>query len=77
MFSANDYCKENRRSTISSVDIITAIKELEFHDLIGPLEEFLEHYRRDSTAKKERMATSTEPTTDPPVTADTVEEWTQ
>merc|ERR1719453_1180453 len=56
---ANDFCKENRRSTISSVDIITAIKELEFHDLIGPLEEFLEHYRKDSTAKKEKAASST------------------
>ena len=34
-------------------------KELEFHDLIGPLEEFLEHYRKDSTAKKEKAASST------------------
>uniref|UniRef100_A0A7S2DWQ9 Transcription factor CBF/NF-Y/archaeal histone domain-containing protein n=1 Tax=Octactis speculum TaxID=3111310 RepID=A0A7S2DWQ9_9STRA len=50
---ANDFCKEGKRSTISSADVLAALRELEFHDLIGPLEEFLAHYRQDTNAKKE------------------------
>jgi len=38
---ANDFCRESKRSTISSADIAAALKELEFHDLAGPLEDFL------------------------------------
>lgn len=52
---ANDFCKENKRSTISSSDVLAAIKELEFHDLTGPLEDFLEHYRKELNLKKEHQ----------------------
>ena len=50
---ANDFCLENKRSTITSADIVAALKELDFHELSAPLEDFLALYRKDSTSKKE------------------------
>jgi histone H3/H4 len=38
---SNDFCHENRRATISSADVVAALKELEFFDLLIPLEGFL------------------------------------
>jgi len=56
---ANDFCKENKRSTISSADVMSAMRELEFHDLMGPLEEFLTNYRKDASTKKDGVAAAT------------------
>mmetsp|Transcript_85445 Transcript_85445/g.171078 ORF Transcript_85445/g.171078 Transcript_85445/m.171078 type:complete len:128 (+) Transcript_85445:56-439(+) len=50
---ANDFCHDNKRATISSADVVAALKELEFYDLLVPLEEFLTQYRKDASAKKE------------------------
>ena len=50
---SNDFCKESKRSTISSADVMAAIRELEFDDLIGPLEEFIHLYRTELNNKKE------------------------
>lgn len=56
LYSANDFCKENKRQTIYASDILDALKytlqwlhkdvtydrELDFEEFVGPLEEFLE-----------------------------------
>lgn len=49
---SNDFCAENKRSTIASADVIAAIKELEFDDILGQLEDFLIEYRKEASAKK-------------------------
>jgi DNA polymerase epsilon subunit 3 len=56
---SNDFCQENKRSTISSADIIAALKELDFQDMIGPLEEFLSLMRKESADKKKVGAAET------------------
>mmetsp|Transcript_10100 Transcript_10100/g.15309 ORF Transcript_10100/g.15309 Transcript_10100/m.15309 type:complete len:124 (+) Transcript_10100:173-544(+) len=48
---ANDFCKENKRQTIYSNDIISALRELDFEDFEAPLQEFLEEYRRENSKK--------------------------
>jgi DNA polymerase epsilon subunit 3 len=42
LFSANDFCKEGKRQTISAQDVLASMKELEFDDFTEPLEQFLE-----------------------------------
>ena len=49
---ANDFCKESRRQTIYTLDIQNAIKELDFEEFEGPLEEFLAEYRAEVDNKK-------------------------
>lgn len=40
--TANDVCKEAKRQTISADDVLTALDDLEFGDLVPPLREALE-----------------------------------
>lgn len=49
---ANDFCKESRRQTIYTQDIQNALKELDFEEFLGPLEEFLAEYRLETDTKK-------------------------
>lgn len=49
---ANDFCKDNKRQTIHTSDVISALKELDFESFEGPLQEFLEEYRREEMSKK-------------------------
>lgn len=50
---ANDFCADGKRSTISSADVVNALKELDLTDMVPQLDEFLEAYRREAGAKKE------------------------
>jgi len=57
--SANDFCKENKRTTLSAEDVIDALRELEFDDLIEPLKAFLEQQkvaRAEKAASKKAAA---------------------
>ena len=49
---ANDFCMENKRQTISSADVLAALKELEFDDFVPQVQEFLDESRKEATAKK-------------------------
>ncbi len=40
--TANDICQEKRRQTVNADDIFTALQDLEFPELVGPLREQLE-----------------------------------
>ena len=40
--TANDVCKESKRQTISADDVITALEDLEFGELVPALREALE-----------------------------------
>ena len=40
--TANDICKEGKRQTISADDVIKAMEELEFNDMVPQLREYLE-----------------------------------
>jgi len=53
---ANDFCRESKRQTVSGSDVMMAISELEFHEMVEPLKEFLEQMRAEATAKKESRA---------------------
>lgn len=48
---ANEFSKENKRSTISTQDVLNALKELDFGDFEAPLVDFLEKYRQEVTSK--------------------------
>jgi DNA polymerase epsilon subunit 3 len=50
---SNEFCKEGKRSTIYAADIKKALAELDFDELEGPFEEFMEVYRK---AMKEEAA---------------------
>ena len=50
---ANEFSKEGKRQTIYASDIKKALVELDFEDLEGPFEEFMEVY---SKAQKEENA---------------------
>jgi DNA polymerase epsilon subunit 3 len=40
--TANDICKEKKRQTISADDVLQALQDLEFPELVEPLKEALE-----------------------------------
>lgn len=39
--SANDFCREGRRTTISANDVYQALRELDFEEFVEPLKAFL------------------------------------
>ena len=49
---ANEFSRENKRSTIYTVDILSALKELDFGEFEQPVKEFLEQYRAEMASKK-------------------------
>ncbi|CAJ1954612.1 unnamed protein product [Cylindrotheca closterium] len=49
---ANDFARENRRQTITANDVLAAVKELEFDEMSGDLQKFLEKYREAEKSKK-------------------------
>eukprot|EP00611_Tribonema_gayanum_P019562 TRINITY_DN340_c3_g1_i1.p2 TRINITY_DN340_c3_g1~~TRINITY_DN340_c3_g1_i1.p2 ORF type:complete len:160 (-),score=92.84 TRINITY_DN340_c3_g1_i1:483-962(-) len=55
---ANDFCKDAKRQTISAQDVMSAIKELEFHDFEDKLTEFLKAFREEAEKKKANKASS-------------------
>ena len=52
-YCATDFCKQQRRSTISANDVFEALTELEFDEYIEPLKECLAHFRKSQQGKKE------------------------
>ena len=54
--SANDFCKEGKRQTISAQDVIAALKELEFEEFVTPLEKFLEAHRKQADEARTQKA---------------------
>ena len=53
---ANEFSKENRRTTIYTQDISNALKELDFEEFEVALTEFLEVHRRDTASKKQHKS---------------------
>mmetsp|Transcript_1792 Transcript_1792/g.2479 ORF Transcript_1792/g.2479 Transcript_1792/m.2479 type:complete len:183 (-) Transcript_1792:84-632(-) len=51
---ANDFCRENRRQTITANDVLAAVTELDFDEFIPQLKTFLERYRAEEKTKKEK-----------------------
>mmetsp|Transcript_7919 Transcript_7919/g.9089 ORF Transcript_7919/g.9089 Transcript_7919/m.9089 type:complete len:134 (+) Transcript_7919:164-565(+) len=49
---ANDFCKENRRQTLSASDVIDALKEIDFDEFVEPLEKCLAVQRAETQARK-------------------------
>mmetsp|Transcript_26644 Transcript_26644/g.52503 ORF Transcript_26644/g.52503 Transcript_26644/m.52503 type:complete len:218 (+) Transcript_26644:24-677(+) len=54
--TANDFCKQARRQTVSATDVLNAVEELEFDEFLEPLQQFLSAYRKQQQAKKKRKA---------------------
>jgi histone H3/H4 len=50
--SANDFCQNSNRSTISANDVLMAMEELEFPDFTPQLKETLETFKKDQASKK-------------------------
>ena len=50
--SANDFCQNSNRSTISANDVLMAMEELEFPDFVPQLKETLETFKKDQASKK-------------------------
>uniref|UniRef100_A0A7S1UF20 Transcription factor CBF/NF-Y/archaeal histone domain-containing protein n=1 Tax=Phaeomonas parva TaxID=124430 RepID=A0A7S1UF20_9STRA len=57
---ANDFCRENKRATITANDIVAALKELEFEEMVEPLQKFLELHRAAESEKKAEKAKAKE-----------------
>jgi len=49
---ANDLCMNSNRSTISGTDVLEAMEDLEFPDLISPLKEFFKVVKIEQTSKQ-------------------------
>eukprot|EP00878_Enallax_costatus_P006819 GHUV01007147.1.p1 GENE.GHUV01007147.1~~GHUV01007147.1.p1 ORF type:complete len:189 (+),score=95.30 GHUV01007147.1:141-707(+) len=54
--AANDVCKEKKRQTLSADDVFAALQELEFHELLPPLKESFDAYKKLTKEKKEKKA---------------------
>lgn len=51
---SNDFCKDRKRSTIMTPDVIEALKELEFSEFIEPLEKYIATFKQEQMAKKQK-----------------------
>jgi len=52
--AANDNCKDAKRQTISADDIMTALNDLEFGELVEPLKESLEAFKAENREKNKK-----------------------
>ncbi|XXG88411.1 hypothetical protein AAC387_Pa12g0622 [Persea americana] len=50
--TANDICKESKRQIINADDVLKALEEIEFPELIDPLRVALNEFRKKNAAKK-------------------------
>ncbi|GAB4813672.1 hypothetical protein N2152v2_000718 [Parachlorella kessleri] len=57
--TANDVCKESKRQTISADDVIAALEELDFGELVPGLREALEAYKVEAREKNKKKAEAT------------------
>lgn len=65
---ANEFKADSKRSTIQAVDVMAALKELDFGDLEGPIEEFMQLYKKEqkeeAAKKKAEKISKSSSTTD-------------
>lgn len=52
-YTATEFCKSHKRSTISAADVLEALEEIDFDDYVNPLQECLKHFRAKQQGKKE------------------------
>eukprot|EP00191_Tetraselmis_sp_GSL018_P014419 CAMPEP_0177581974 /NCGR_PEP_ID=MMETSP0419_2-20121207/2452_1 /TAXON_ID=582737 /ORGANISM="Tetraselmis sp., Strain GSL018" /LENGTH=181 /DNA_ID=CAMNT_0019071089 /DNA_START=302 /DNA_END=843 /DNA_ORIENTATION=- len=61
--TANDICRESKRQTISGRDVIAALEDLDFKELVEPLKEAMEDFKQAKAnadrAKKSKTAAAT------------------
>jgi hypothetical protein len=50
--TANDACRDSKRSTISADDVLRAVEDIEFADFVPPLQASLEGFKREHAQKK-------------------------
>ncbi|GMN60198.1 hypothetical protein TIFTF001_029287 [Ficus carica] len=50
--TANDICKESKRQTINSDDVLKALEEIEFSEFLKPLKASLDEFRKRNAGKK-------------------------
>ena len=50
--TAHEFCKERKRSTLSGDDVVDALAELEFDEMIEPLKAFREEIKRKHAARR-------------------------
>ncbi|KAJ4724823.1 Nuclear transcription factor Y subunit B-3 [Melia azedarach] len=58
--TANDICKEAKRQTINAEDVLKALEEIDFPELIGPLRGSLNEYRQKNAGKRAGASKSKE-----------------
>lgn len=54
--TANDICKESKRQTISVDDILRALEDTDFVDLIAPLKQSIEVFKKGTKEKNQKKA---------------------
>eukprot|EP00624_Nannochloropsis_granulata_P007411 evm.model.NODE_7565_length_13978_cov_20.023323.5 len=54
---ANDFSRDGKRATLTANDVYAALKELDFEDMIEPLQDFLRRSNEEKKNKIERKAT--------------------
>lgn len=54
--TANDVCKDKKRATLSADDVLTALEETDFAELLPPLKEAYEAYKQSLKEKKDKKA---------------------
>lgn len=52
--AANEHCRKAKRSTVTADDILAAVEELEFEELVEPLAAFLKAHRKEKEAKPKK-----------------------
>ncbi|KAK9799016.1 hypothetical protein WJX73_006244 [Symbiochloris irregularis] len=57
--TANDICHESKRQIINVDDVFTALEDIEFQELVGPLKEAVEAFREESKEKNAKKAERT------------------
>ncbi|KAL4428265.1 hypothetical protein ABPG75_002354 [Micractinium tetrahymenae] len=54
--TANDACKDAKRQTVSADDVLTALDDLEFGELVEPLKAALDAYRLEAKEKAKKRS---------------------
>ena len=54
--TANDICKDAKRQTISADDVVAALADLEFEELVEPLKAALEAFKAETKEKNKKKA---------------------
>uniref|UniRef100_A0A0D6R336 Transcription factor CBF/NF-Y/archaeal histone domain-containing protein n=1 Tax=Araucaria cunninghamii TaxID=56994 RepID=A0A0D6R336_ARACU len=55
--TANDICRESKRQTMNAEDVLKALEEMEFPELLEPLRNSLTAFRKQNASKKSESKT--------------------